>query len=121
MGFAEMLSEMMKEKGVTQSKLAKNIGYSQRAVSKWINKQAEPTETPIVLCAKFFNVTTDEILGYTDGAIEQAGDVYPVSLSRVLPDELKFQKNYLALTERGKARVLAYCEFVLEEEGKSKH
>lgn len=66
MGFGIRLKELLKEKAISQETLAKNIGVSQRAVSKWINLQAEPTETSIVNCAKFFEVSTDYILGLSD-------------------------------------------------------
>ena len=66
MGFAKQLRQLMKEKGITQETLAKHIGYSQRGVSKWINEQAEPTATAIILCANYFDVTTDYLLGLED-------------------------------------------------------
>lgn len=66
MGFGKELKILLKEKDLSQETLAKAIGVSQRAVSKWINEQSEPTETYIVACAKYFRVTTDEILGIDD-------------------------------------------------------
>lgn len=53
----------MQANGITQAELAKEIGVSQRAVSKWINLQSEPTETSIYNCAKYFRVTSDYLLG----------------------------------------------------------
>ena len=108
---------MMKEKDITQTQLAKQIGYSQRAVSKWINKQSEPTETPIVLCAKFFGVSTDDILGYTGNTAEQdQNNLSSVPQGQTCSDELKLIKIYSTLSDDGKARLLAYSEFVSEEE-----
>ena len=66
MRFGIRLKELLKENAISQEVLAKNIGVSQRAVSKWINLQAEPTESSIVNCAKFFGVSTDYILGLSD-------------------------------------------------------
>ena len=66
MEFAKRLEQLMKEKGITQMKLSQAIGYSQRAVSKWINEQAEPTATAIMLCANYFDVTADYLLGIED-------------------------------------------------------
>lgn len=66
MEFAKRLEQLMKEKGVTQVKLSQSIGYSQRSVSKWINGQAEPTATAIMLCAGYFDVTSDYLLGLED-------------------------------------------------------
>ena len=66
MRFGIRLKELLKENAISQEILAKNIGVSQRAVSKWINLQAEPTESSIVKCAKFFGVSADYILGLSD-------------------------------------------------------
>ena len=66
MVFAERLKQLMQEAGVSQEKLGKEIGYSQRAVSKWINGQSEPTATAITLCANYFSVTSDYLLGLED-------------------------------------------------------
>lgn len=63
MEFGNRLKELLKERGISQETLAKNIGVSQRAVSKWVNNQAEPTESSIVKCAKYFEVSADFILG----------------------------------------------------------
>ena len=121
MSFADVLNDLMKEKGISQAMLAKHIGYSQRAVSKWVNRQSEPTENPIVLCAKFFGITTDEMLGYSlnsdggNGNGEKTG-LYKKSYS----DEKKLMKIYSELSEKGKARIIAYSEFVSEEEKNQK-
>ena len=66
MKFGNRLKELLKESGISQETLAKNIGVSQRAVSKWINNQAEPTESSIVKCARYFNVSADDLLGLKD-------------------------------------------------------
>ena len=44
MNFGEILKNLLRDTGKTQQELALFIGYSQRAVSKWINNQFEPTE-----------------------------------------------------------------------------
>ncbi len=63
MDFAIVLKELMEENHMTQESLAKAIGYSQRAVSKWIRGQSEPSATAIYKCAKYFNVSADYLLG----------------------------------------------------------
>lgn len=66
MVFSTRLKQLMQETNVSQATLAKAIGYTQRAVSKWVNGQAEPTASAIVLCAKYFGVSTDHLLGLED-------------------------------------------------------
>ena len=51
MSFGTILKDLLKEHGLTQSALASEIGYTQRAISKWINQEAEPTESAINLVA----------------------------------------------------------------------
>lgn len=63
MEFGKVLNYLMKEKGINQTTLANEIGVSQRAVSKWVNSQSEPTATAIVNCAVYFGVSTDYLLG----------------------------------------------------------
>ncbi|MBQ7924194.1 MAG: helix-turn-helix transcriptional regulator [Clostridia bacterium] len=63
MSFSIVLKELLYERNISQEKLAQSIGFSQRAVSKWVNAQAEPSESAIVACADFFAVSVDEIMG----------------------------------------------------------
>ena len=117
MSFADVLIDMMKERDISQSQLAKQIGYSHRAVSKWINKQSEPTETPIVLCAKYFGISTDDMLGFVANNHDQNSNNLNLDLhENSYLDELKLIKIYSTLSASGKARLLAYSEFVSEEE-----
>ena len=64
--FGERLKELMLEQEISQNKLSKKIGYTQKAISKWINNQSEPTESAIRACAIYFKVTTDYLLGLED-------------------------------------------------------
>ena len=66
MKFPEKLKQLLKDLNISQQTLAQAIGYSQRAVSKWINGQAEPSATAIVRCAQYFNGTADYLLGLED-------------------------------------------------------
>ena len=66
MDFAKRLAQLMQETNTTQTKLAQAIGYTQRAVSKWVNGQAEPTASAIKKCAEFFDVSSDYLLGLED-------------------------------------------------------
>lgn len=66
MDFGTRLSELLKEHDISQAILAKHIGVSQRAVSKWINHQSEPTASSIIKCAQYFSVSTDYILGVSN-------------------------------------------------------
>ena len=108
MKFAENLKELLKENSISQSRLARAIGFSQRAVSKWVNAQAEPTETAIVACAHFFGVSADELLGLDE-------KVPSTSLKEsFLKEENELLKIYRKSSDFQKARILAYAEFLRE-------
>ena len=66
MEFSNRLKQLMKDSYVSQETLAKAIGYTQRGASKWVTGQSEPTATAIVRCIKYFEVSTDYLLGLED-------------------------------------------------------
>ncbi len=46
--------------------LAIALGISQSAIAKWELEKTEPTATAIIILSKFFDVTTDYLLGITE-------------------------------------------------------
>ena len=57
------LFELRKARGITQSDLAEIIGVSFQTISKWETGIAVPDVKYVIALAKFFGVTTDQILG----------------------------------------------------------
>ena len=49
--------------GVSQEKLGKILNLTQQAVARWENGSSEPDSENIQKLAKYFNVTTDYLLG----------------------------------------------------------
>lgn len=66
MEFRNRLKELRTAKKISQMQLAKAINVSQSAVAKWELGKTEPTASAIITLAKFFNETTDYILGKED-------------------------------------------------------
>ena len=64
--FAERLKELRRDKNIGQVELARFIGVSKGTISLWENGLREPTLSNIVSLAKFFDVTTDILIGLTD-------------------------------------------------------
>ncbi len=64
--FNERLKELRIEKGLTQTELAKATNLSQGAIVHWENKRRVPNADAVIVLAKFFNVSTDYILGLED-------------------------------------------------------
>lgn len=61
--FANNLKCLRIEKGLTQPELAAELGVSRGMISFWENGKYEPTATNIINIAKFFEISTDELLG----------------------------------------------------------
>lgn len=64
--FAERLKELRTEKGLSQIELAKETGLSQTAITYWETQQRIPSAQAVVILAKYFEVSTDYLLGMID-------------------------------------------------------
>lgn len=66
MEFKDKLKELRLSKNLSQMQLSQQIGLSQSAIAKWELGKTEPTASAIIILAKFFNETTDYVLGLED-------------------------------------------------------
>lgn len=64
--FAQRLKELRIEKGLSQNDLAINIGLTQRKISKLETMQLIPSPQALVSIAKYFEISTDYLLGLED-------------------------------------------------------
>ena len=64
--FTKRLKELRLEKGLSQIQLAKETGLGKSAIGLWELGQCIPNAVAIITLAKYFNVTTDYLLGVTD-------------------------------------------------------
>lgn len=81
---SERLTSLRKEKKLTQEELAKNIGITRQSLSHYENGSAEPPPIVVYNLAKFFQVSSDYLLGLStakikDSDIENACDVTGLS------------------------------------------
>ncbi len=65
---ANRLQMLRKKNGYSQEELAERIGISRQAVSKWERAEASPDTDNLILLAKLYGVTLDELLR-TDNAM----------------------------------------------------
>ncbi len=61
--FKDNLKELRLEKNLGQVELSKAIGVSNGVISMWENGLKEPNMYSLILLAKFFNVSIDELDG----------------------------------------------------------
>ena len=64
--FSERLIELRKERGISQAKLAAEIGVSCGIICYWETGRSDPSGHNIVKLSDFFGVTADYLLGRTD-------------------------------------------------------
>ncbi len=68
----EKIKELRRKNNMTQEKLAELLSVSYQTVSKWECGISSPDVYMIAPLARLFNVTTDEILGVSDGNARRA-------------------------------------------------
>ena len=64
--FKSRLKQLRTEKNLSQTELAKVLNVSQRSISSWETGFRQPDFETLERIAKFFEVTTDYILGLED-------------------------------------------------------
>lgn len=64
--FKDILKELRKERGIGQVELANQLGVSKGVISLWENGLREPGMTSLISLSKFFDVSSDYLLGLTD-------------------------------------------------------
>ncbi|HWI47763.1 MAG TPA: helix-turn-helix transcriptional regulator [Rummeliibacillus sp.] len=62
--FANTISALRKQKGITQDQVAAYVGVSKAAVSKWETGLSYPDILLLPKLATYFNLSIDELLGY---------------------------------------------------------
>ena len=74
------LTELRTAKGITQEEVAKALEVSNKTISKWENGTSSPELSMLAALAKYYNVSTDMLLGLKD---ERKG------MAQVIADEFK--------------------------------
>lgn len=61
--FKDILKELRIDRNLGQVELAKAIGVSKGVISLWENGRREPNMYSLILLAKYFNISIDELVG----------------------------------------------------------
>jgi len=64
--FGERLRELRTEKGLSARALGDEVGVSNASIIDWENGKHEVKAESLIRLAKFFDVSTDYLLGLTD-------------------------------------------------------
>lgn len=92
--FAQRLRTLMEKRHFTQDTLAEKAGCSRQAISQYMDGSSAPNVDKLLSIAKFFNVSTDYLLGLSDT---------PTS-----DKDLQFVCDYLGLTEKSCRLIRAF-------------
>ena len=112
MEFKTILLDLMQEKGINQRQLGKAAEIPPTTISGWLNANRLPDYYALIKLGRFFDVSTDYLLGITD-----EGESLRTPTPAALPlDETQLLKSYRALSYAGKARVSAYADLLREQE-----
>ncbi len=64
--FRTRFKELRLEKGATQQAIAEMLCMSKMAISHWEKGDSEPSIEQLKILAKFFEVTVDYLIGFSD-------------------------------------------------------
>ena len=56
------IKKYLRENNISQEELAEKIGVTRQSISLWENNQTQPSIDNIVVIAKVFNLSTDDLL-----------------------------------------------------------
>lgn len=109
--FNEKLKTLRERDDLSQTRFANEIGFSQAAISAWENGTREPGIAAILQIARFFNVSTDYLIG--DGA--QNSQKNPTS--DLTSEEKHLLETFRKLDMKNRMHVSIYADVRLEEQG----
>ena len=98
-----------------QKDICDELGISKQKLSNWKTGYSEPNFDDIIMLAKYFDVSTDYLLGLSD-EYEGTGKNAPTAPAALPLDESELLRNYRALSYSGKARAAAYVDLLREQE-----
>ena len=94
---SQRIHELRTARGISQVKLGEILGVSKQSVSNWENDNILPSVEMLIKLAKFFNVSTDYLLGLdSDNVIDVTGLTNSeIAHIKLLVDDLKINHKEL--------------------------
>ena len=103
----EKLKDLRNEKGLSLEELAKETGLSKSAIGSYESDDTkEITSSAIVTLAKYYGVSTDYLLGFTDNREQHSSDI----------DSIGLDDDTVAELQRGNLNVRLICEMIKHPE-----
>lgn len=103
------VKELRNEKKLTQDVLAKKLGITQAALSKWETGKSQPDQRTLLILSDIFGVSIDYILGNTEQrtayALAERDELLPLS-----PYERQLIIDYRKLNKEGERYIQQQME-----------
>lgn len=107
-----IIRELRREMDCTQNRLADLLGVTQDSISLWENDRRIPDTQYIVEMARFFDVSTDYLLGLTDEYKSVRFGKEVLQWDSLTIEEQQFIECYRTLSAKEKALLLQYVELL---------
>lgn len=91
--FGNRLAQLRKQNGYSQESLAEKLGLSRQAISKWERGESTPDTDTLIMLAKLYGVSLDELVGHTPSAPRTAAPEKPAEPTEPKPTEKKKEKK----------------------------
>lgn len=101
MEFTDRIRDLLKNKNVTQKQFFEDLQLGKNTFKNWETNNTIPSGVVVVNIAKYFNVSTDYLLGYE--SVEEKTD-----------KETTLNKVFKTLSDKEQDDVIAYIDFVKE-------
>ena len=97
---ANRLQKLRKENGYSQEELADKLGISRQAVSKWERAESSPDTDNLIILARLYNMSLDELL-YDNESDEEIRERIKdkEETKENSTDGIKVEKNSVSLTD----------------------
>lgn len=90
----ENLTELMQEKNINRSELAKHIGVSPSTINSWYNRSCENISLQTLLkLTSFFNITMEELVNGRYNSVVFSGKDYSKNELKAIKDFSDFIKT----------------------------
>lgn len=117
MGISNKLKTLRKEKGYTQSELAKLVGVSLPTMVRYEKGESEPRHETLELIANVLEVNVSDLFGFTPDEWSEDLDAVAVFSSQAMKDETKqkIAKLLIGMTDKQIHQVLMILEVLAND------
>ncbi len=106
---SERIIKVMKERHMTQTEFAKQVGIASSTISEWKKKKTNPTVEKIMDICNVLQITPEQLL--TGKGIEDEEEIAAASpSSKFTPGDIQMIEDYHHLKEEQQKRLMAYME-----------